>query len=192
MLGALYCRCVSCSVLVTPDLRFTSKLYRRVFKLLKRKKKDFSSTSTSTVGLQVSITLKEDTLQTGHKRRLSVRHMEAISFHVASLKPASASLGLGMFTRGGLWIWKCHLISPDVYTVSMPPKDFVAYCSVWVHVNRPRIFVWNKVKSTLMIFFWWKAAVETHIYGEGWWLHFRGRRYHCGIGLRPGGTDTAL
>lgn len=93
-----------------------------------RGKKNFSRTRLhSFVGLEFLPTLKEDILQTGHKESLSSWHMEAISCHVALLKPASASLRHCMFTRGGLWILNCRLTLPDECEVAKckyTPKSF--------------------------------------------------------------------
>lgn len=63
---------------------------------------------------------------------------------------------------------------------------------VCVHVNRPWIFVWNKVISTLIIFLpRWELQQEHRAAARADDFTLD-RRYDCGAAVRPAGIDTAV
>lgn len=87
--------------------------------------------------------------------------MEAISFHVASLKPVSTSIRQCMFTRAVVLF---HQINVHLPGESMPPNDFeVWWRGVCSCKQALRLCLEQGCINTNI--FWVKAAVETHSCG---------------------------
>lgn len=124
-----------CAVLDTPDFEIHIKVAPQGFQaafffLFPQRENSTSHLSMSphATSLQSLLTCREHIRQTRLKESLIFAHMEAISLHVASIKPASASfkaLYVYAWRSAGFKLFKLfHRTNTQLPCVNMKPNDF--------------------------------------------------------------------